>query len=381
MPSTVFFSWQADTPTREGRNFIERALERAITRIGSDTSIDEPERRELEIDRDTKDVPGSPPIVDTILRKIDQAAVFLPDFTFIAKRPDGRPTPNPNVLIEYGWALKKMGNARIVAVMNTAFGEPGDTMPFDLRHLRNPTTYCCPVDLDESERKRVRAQLATDLERRIRQVLDSPEFRDSLPKPPEPPKFIERQPVDGRGRFKPVDQPIGLTRIFMQSPRKVRLSGHPASWFRMIPITPPDRTWTVDELEKAMNSPPLPPLSGGWPGYNNLRSPDGYGIYGVLGDQAETARSIIFGFTSGEMWAVDTYWLEANQQASQRNVPNVDAQYRQALVAYGNFLERLGIRPPFKWIAGMEDLKGRLLYIPSPRIWPASAWRRTASAC
>jgi hypothetical protein len=38
--------------------------------------------------------------VDTIFRKIDGTAIFVPDLTFVGKRADGRPTPNPNVLIE-----------------------------------------------------------------------------------------------------------------------------------------------------------------------------------------------------------------------------------------------------------------------------------------
>jgi hypothetical protein len=96
MPHTVFFSWQVDTETPGGRNFIERALERASSQIGQDTTVEEAVR-DLAVDRDTKGVAGSPPIVDTIFRKIDQAAVFVPDLTFIGRRPDGRPTPNPNV--------------------------------------------------------------------------------------------------------------------------------------------------------------------------------------------------------------------------------------------------------------------------------------------
>ena len=362
MPSTVFFSWQADTPTREGRNFIERALERAVARISDDTAIEEPER-EIQIDRDTKNVPGSPPIVDTIFRKIDQAAVFLPDLTFIGKRPDGRPTPNPNVLIEYGWALKQMGHGRIVPVMNTAFGEPSDAMPFDLRHLRNPITYRCPPDLDEANRKKVRDQLARDLEYAIRLVLDSQEFRDSLAKLVTPPAYVPKVPVEGPGRFRRSDEPIGLTIDFMRPPRKVRLSGHPAAWFRMMPNVAPNRIWTVDELEKAMNSPPLPLLSDGWAGYDFLRSPDGYGIYALLQDQ-DVARAIVFGFSSGEVWSIDTYWLEPKD--GKRNIPNVDVYYRRALVAYADFLQKLGISPPFGWIAGMENLKGCFLYRPSP---------------
>src|SRR4051812_13630109 len=77
MPKTVFFSWQADTPTREGRNFVERSLERAISRVGEDTELEEA-IRELAVDKDTQGVAGSPPIVETIFRKIDQTAVFVP---------------------------------------------------------------------------------------------------------------------------------------------------------------------------------------------------------------------------------------------------------------------------------------------------------------
>jgi hypothetical protein len=130
MKTTVFFSWQTDTPTREGRNFIEKALKNAIKKLACDTELEEAIREELEMDKDTLDVPGSPAIVDTILKKIDYATIFLADLTFIGKRPDGRPTPNPNVLIEYGWALKSLGLSRMVTVMNTTFGEPTrESMP------------------------------------------------------------------------------------------------------------------------------------------------------------------------------------------------------------------------------------------------------------
>jgi hypothetical protein len=126
-------------------------------------------------------VPGSPPIVETILRKIDNAAVFVPDLTFVGVRADNRPTPNPNVLIEYGWALKSLTYARIVPVMNIAFGKPtAESMPFDMRHLRYPITYECPDDLNDDARRQVRERLAGELERALRTVFDSYEFKSSL---------------------------------------------------------------------------------------------------------------------------------------------------------------------------------------------------------
>ena len=51
---TVFFSWQRDTSPKEGRNFLGRALERAIAFVAADVELEEAER-ELELDRNTLD--------------------------------------------------------------------------------------------------------------------------------------------------------------------------------------------------------------------------------------------------------------------------------------------------------------------------------------
>src|SRR5260370_38770083 len=103
MKNTVFLSWQADTSKKEGRNLIEKALELSVSRIAQDITI-EKVVRELQVDKDTKDVPGSPPIFETILKKIDHATIFGPDFTIVGTRSDGRTMPNPNVLLKYGSA-------------------------------------------------------------------------------------------------------------------------------------------------------------------------------------------------------------------------------------------------------------------------------------
>ena len=182
--TTVFLSWQTDRDSRTGRNLIETALERAISRIAKDINLFEPSRDggALTLDRDTRDVAGSPPIAETIFGKIDSAAVFVPDLTFIGTRADRRPTPNPNVLIEYGWALKILGHRRIVGVMNTAYGEPkGENMPFDLRHQRNPITYFCPKGASESAVAATRDSLARDFENALRSVFSSKEYRESVP--------------------------------------------------------------------------------------------------------------------------------------------------------------------------------------------------------
>lgn len=288
MPSTVFFSWQADTPTREGRNLIERALDRAAGRLGGDTTIEEP-FRDLSVDRDTKNVPGSPPIVETIFAKIDKAAVFVPDLTFVGTRADGRPTPNPNVLIEYGWALKSLRHGRIVPVMNTAFGEPtAEAMPFNLRHLRNPILYCCPSGSDDETRKRARELLAARLEHALRAVFTSEQLGDGGP--PEPPaiSFSAHPSEDGPGKFRARGRPIGLNDGRLgEPPIEVRLTDGPVVWFRLMPKVTPDRAWLVTDVKNVATrqNTVILPFNNRWAGYSYLRSDDGFGVYGISDDR------------------------------------------------------------------------------------------------
>lgn len=82
------------------------------------------------------------PILETIFQKIDEASVFIADFTYVAERSAGGRTPNPNVCIEHGYALKALGWRRVLAVMNTSFGGPDQfELPFDISHTRWPMLF------------------------------------------------------------------------------------------------------------------------------------------------------------------------------------------------------------------------------------------------
>ena len=61
--------------------------------------------------------------------------VFVADLTLCSKSESGKRSPNPNVLIELGYAFSAISDASVVAVMNTAFGEAKE-LPFDLAHKR-----------------------------------------------------------------------------------------------------------------------------------------------------------------------------------------------------------------------------------------------------
>jgi hypothetical protein len=148
---TVFYSWQSDSPSNLNRNFIEKAIREALKRLRSDATLENALRDTIvEIDKDTQGVSGSPPIAETILRKIEGCSVFIADLSYVGESKRGyanssgnpRQFPNPNVLIEYGYALRCHTHAKLVSVMNTAYGEPNaESLPFDLRHLRWPIPY------------------------------------------------------------------------------------------------------------------------------------------------------------------------------------------------------------------------------------------------
>jgi len=74
-----------------------------------------------------------------------------------------RPTPNPNVLIELGYALKRLGWNRILMILNAEFGKV-EALPFDLRMKRVITYTAKKEDQDRStERKILQSKLSNAL--------------------------------------------------------------------------------------------------------------------------------------------------------------------------------------------------------------------------
>jgi hypothetical protein len=128
----VFFSWQSDTPPDRGSELIGRALAHAANSLSADTST--PYRPA--VDQDTRGVPGSPSMVAAILRKIDDCSLFVADVSLTYEKAEReRKSPNPNVLLELGYALRRLGTERLLLVLDTATGRP-EQLPFDLRGNR-----------------------------------------------------------------------------------------------------------------------------------------------------------------------------------------------------------------------------------------------------
>jgi len=165
---TVFYSWQSDLPNSTNRSFIQSALESAAKLIRNDESV----LIDPVVDRDTLGETGSPDISSTILRKIDEAQVVVCDVSIVnsgAESPS-RLSPNPNVLVELGYAIKALGQPRIIMVMNTHFGTP-EQLPFDLKLKRVLKYSTAPGATD---RARDRKQLVELLQSNLRAIFDHP---------------------------------------------------------------------------------------------------------------------------------------------------------------------------------------------------------------
>jgi len=172
----VFYSWQSDLPSQINKKFIENCLKNAISKINKELR-NKPEYRDsdkLILDQDTSNVPGSPPITDTILNKIDKSYIFIVDLTNVGKIETnlGKFVPNPNVLIEYGYALKTLKHTQIIALINKSFGDPTEkSLPFDLNHLRWPIDYHLDVNSDRTELRQEKSKLIKELTNQIKLIL------------------------------------------------------------------------------------------------------------------------------------------------------------------------------------------------------------------
>lgn len=133
----IFYSWQSDLPSGETRGLIQEGISSAVKMLRNTV--------EIEADRDTKGEYGSPDIVQTIFSKIDECDIFIADVSVVNKYhsvdDEGKPSaqiklgPNPNVMLELGYAASVVGWDNVICIIDADYGSP-DELPFDLAHRR-----------------------------------------------------------------------------------------------------------------------------------------------------------------------------------------------------------------------------------------------------
>ncbi|MDN3582085.1 hypothetical protein [Mucilaginibacter flavus] len=166
-PEVIFYSWQSDLNPDYNNYFIRDCAKAALKALKKELKI------ELSLDKDTQKTPGSPDIVETILKKIQMADIFICDVTIINntlvnKLTKARKTPNPNVLVELGYAIKTLAWERIICVANTNYCYVDD-LPFDIRKNRI-LTYNCKGKADLAKATEL---LTNTLKQAFRQIIDN----------------------------------------------------------------------------------------------------------------------------------------------------------------------------------------------------------------
>lgn len=357
MPKTVFYSWQSDLPNPTNRTFIENCLTAAIAKL-NDTHLQSAEREDdnITLDSDTKGEPGQAHISETIMEKIDRCSAFAFDLSFIAMRKDGTGIPNPNVLIEYGYARRACGLGRMVPIINAYYGlkKPTD-LPFDLRHLSGSIVYSLAPDATPEEKAEVKKQLIKDLHAHISLIFsknhDDAAIDDG---------FAAQEPTFSSAAF------FGKEEEFPKFHDSGQIRAHaivpkvPLVFLRLVPKRQLELSGT--EIVKKINSSDLRPMGDrprSWGFHRNARGA------AVISTEDDTCiRYLTQVFKSGELWGIDAEMLDFNLRAQQYNkghyVPCVvfEECFVRALENYRVFIrEILGLEPPYLIIAGATEIK------------------------
>lgn len=180
----VFFAYQTDTEDKFNKGFIHQAALNAIQKLKD-------EGYDVEFDYGFNKTSGNPILINEMLKKNDEADLVLVDLTFTSSKSgfgvpkfnvlghtiqkykieEDKFSPNPNVLLETGYAWSGKGQYRTLTVMNTAFGARSE-LPVDLKSFRWPIDYHLN-EANYQDRKNVRKKLTEDLYKAFKNSLDS----------------------------------------------------------------------------------------------------------------------------------------------------------------------------------------------------------------
>lgn len=375
MSNTVFYAWQSDTDEATNHHFIGAALKNAIARLNVDLLLKESEAGALTLDRDTHDEPGMPAVADTLLRKIDEASIFVADLTYVAvigHREKG--LPNANVSIELGYAAKGVGFDRMICVFNSHFGSPA-RLPFDLVHRRYPVQYTLSPDSTPDQHEVQLQSLTESLTKALRLIVEKLGM-NGTPNPDDAPShaaatFTESSFV--------LNGPIAQTKSRDTEGREndyVFWHHGPCAWLRLIPAQP--KNFTRAQLVKLVKSglPPIRPF--GYSAHSQIE-PNKYGVVSIGYDDAlqTIAMELTQVFQSGEIWGLNHTLIEPRRteptRAYQIPWPATELMFRQALAHYIEFAQRsLELTLPITIVAGL-GMVDQTPFIPAKRQWFSDA--------
>ena len=244
MTLKIFFSWQTASDTKHLHNkpFILSCINKAIGEIENKGEL---KGVYFEVQEGTTSEAGTPEMIATCEKRIDECHIFIADFTVerrFCRLEHGilsyggkklREHQNTNVAYEFGRASHRLPTEQIITVMNTVNGSPEEDdkrfLAIDFRHRRWPITFHLTrdkgeADTDEAYDKAQKA-LVEDLKKAIQSsALAAIEHMDEQVKP-----FmrweVQRRGTSFGGKFFWNDQLREVQRQILKNKKVLRLLG------------------------------------------------------------------------------------------------------------------------------------------------------------
>jgi hypothetical protein len=358
----VFYAWQSDRLERLNRHLIRFALNLAAKSISDDRAVD----IRVRIDADTEDVLGHVPVTDTTLKKIAVCDAFVPDLTFVAVTEAGKLVPNPNVMLEYGYAFRAKSHSVMIPVMNTAYG-PAEELPFDMAHLRHPLQYHLPATATNAERRLARKALTEEFERILRLMIAEAPVPQTTP-------FQEAQSVASSGFFFP--RAAAIATFGFPGEQEYRFEGDKVIYLRLFPKysdgqPKPGRAGVKVLLHDRRAVNPMSATSGG------IASANDYGWVAIDPRYNNMTQGITQAFPTGELWGINSQVfnlvairrniVSQEEAATAFGVISAEKLYTHALENYVSVAtSEMKLKPPFVVELGAVGLKGVYMGAPHP---------------
>jgi len=362
----VFWAWQSDHPGEISRYVVREGLKQAIEHLRQAVDIDEPpeeaRRRDIHLDHDTEGMTGMPSVGDSILAKIAASTAVVCDVTPVGTTPlipgnegekPGRPLMNPNVAIELGYAIGKLGDAAVIGVMNLAFGDT-DTLPFDIKHKKWPVTYRL---VEGSTKPEIEAQIKVLRAEFIKRLggFIKVERREAV--------FSETKPQIGKALFFTEGETLSVQRnnpISNGQPLNFHFPHRSLMYLRMIPKEALQRPLTIEAILGTMGR------------YGTFGPPVGAlmqeNVYGAamstLNMRDLTIDHMTQYFRNGEIWGINADVIRRGEREDENWVPArpVEDTMITTLTLYCEYMQlHSKVKPPITVEAGIVGVKNRRL--------------------
>ncbi len=379
----IFWSWQSDTPGKIGRFLVRDALRDAIEELKEPPDFEEPTSREtreaLHLDQDIQGVTGSPDLARTILEKIDRSDVVVADVTLVGRVVDASGTAvgpkqliNSNVAIELGYALRAVGDRKILLVFNERYGKHED-LPFDLRHKGGAIVFdLAPDEADskhiQEQRKRLKERFVLALKPMLQASISPAAF-------PETPSTFNKAAYFGKGRVLARAGTIGRDQV------TYAYQTESFCYLRLIPVRPLSAPLPLSMLKEAAQQSRL--LS------RNFSTAVDHNEFGAIAWEPESHSTDGPGgllastqlFQNGEIWALSVGMIVRAPQPGYPQgltypfLPSLmfEQVYYDTLRFFATFAVKvLGLAPPWNvelGLTGIEELHVAVDINPYERYW------------